>query len=345
MRKSVRFILLTLLMVVFFMPSMGFGQTSADAADVTVSLKDTASGIGKIAAVTLTGYPTATQYKILDNSGSPLTGMVDAGKDVVVLYLNPGDQCKVEIYAGDALLDSKTVSAVKAGTDTTAEPASNDSSGTDAAAAVLTEVVADVSTLNLKPGNSQLVNLTAKYSDGTDKNITAEADWASSDGSVAAVDKGLVTAAAPGSADITGTYQERTVTVKVAVASEAPTYNYNVEVYVYGNPVVFPDQKPFIDESVNRTYVPVRFVSEALGADVEWVGDEQKVKITKADKLITLTINNKEAYVNDSVLVLEAPPVIVNDRTMVPLRFVSEALGEVVGWTQLSVGGRVDIGQ
>lgn len=133
-----------------------------------------------------------------------------------------------------------------------------------------------------------------------------------------------------------------------AYALDMNNAEYSVDVYVYGEQVVFPDQKPFIDTSVNRTYVPVRFVSEALGAEVAWEQSTQTVTINKDSQQILLTIDSDKATVGpepSQIITLDAPAALVNDRTVVPLRFVSEVLGATVDWTPSSEdsNGKVDI--
>ncbi|RJX22205.1 MAG: copper amine oxidase N-terminal domain-containing protein [Desulforudis sp.] len=110
------------------------------------------------------------------------------------------------------------------------------------------------------------------------------------------------------------------------------SYNYNVSVYVKDGLVAFPDQKPFIDTKANRTYVPLRFVSEALGAEVDWDGPKQTAIVKKDGKVITMKIGSKTPTVDGKTKTLDAPAVLMNGRTMVPLRFVSEALGTKVDW-------------
>jgi len=107
----------------------------------------------------------------------------------------------------------------------------------------------------------------------------------------------------------------------------------DIQVNVNNVAVAFPDQKPFIN-SDNRTMVPVRFISERLGAKVDWIGETQTVKITQEGKLITLTIGSKIASVGSEQVTLDTSAGIVNSRTMVPLRFVSECLGAQVEWVQ-----------
>ncbi|MHB8986189.1 MAG: stalk domain-containing protein, partial [Eubacteriales bacterium] len=120
-------------------------------------------------------------------------------------------------------------------------------------------------------------------------------------------------------------------------------YAYGVKVYVNSGPVSFPDQQPFIDVYFGRTYVPLRFVSEALGAKVDWEENSQKVTISKGEKIISLQIGSKEAVSNGEELFLDTVPLLVEGRTMVPLRFISEALGVEVNWTPDGEGGRVDV--
>lgn len=97
-----------------------------------------------------------------------------------------------------------------------------------------------------------------------------------------------------------------------------------------GKPICFPDAQPGIVQ--NRTLVPVRFVSEALGAKVDWDGDNRIVTISQPGKVIKLAIDQIDVTVNDQVITLDVPAKIYFDRTFVPLRFVSEALGCKVDW-------------
>lgn len=80
------------------------------------------------------------------------------------------------------------------------------------------------------------------------------------------------------------------------------------------------------------TMVPMRGVFEALKAEVKWDGATQTVTATKGDTTIKLTIGNNYAYVNGQKVALTAEAIIVNGSTMVPLRFVAEALGAKVEW-------------
>lgn len=93
---------------------------------------------------------------------------------------------------------------------------------------------------------------------------------------------------------------------------------------------------PFIENG--RTLVPLRFIAESFGANVGWEAKEQKITITLENKTIVLWVGKKEALVNNERYYLEVPPKVIEipeiggGRTVVPLRFVSEALGAKVEW-------------
>lgn len=90
------------------------------------------------------------------------------------------------------------------------------------------------------------------------------------------------------------------------------------------------DVQPVIDNG--RTLVPLRAIFEALGAQVEWNGNTKTVSAISGDTTITLTIDQAVAYKNNDKVILEVPAKLVNERTMVPLRFVAESLGTTVSW-------------
>jgi competence protein ComEC len=84
----------------------------------------------------------------------------------------------------------------------------------------------------------------------------------------------------------------------------------------------------------DRTLVPLRAIFESLGAVVIWDDPTQTVTATKAGTEIKLTLGQAIAYKNGSPVALAVPAESINDRTMVPLRFVSEALGAQVDWDE-----------
>ncbi|MEW4371082.1 copper amine oxidase N-terminal domain-containing protein [Paenibacillus kandeliae] len=86
--------------------------------------------------------------------------------------------------------------------------------------------------------------------------------------------------------------------------------------------------------SGSRTMVPLRGVFEALNANVGWKQSTRTVTATKNGTTITLPLGSKTAVINGKNTSLDVPAKVIKGRTMVPLRFVSEALGNKVGWNK-----------
>ena len=82
----------------------------------------------------------------------------------------------------------------------------------------------------------------------------------------------------------------------------------------------------------NRTLVPLRATFEALGAYVDWNEDTQTVIATRGSTVINLTIGQDYALINGQRTTLDVPGMTLGGRTLVPLRFVGEALGATVDW-------------
>jgi len=81
-----------------------------------------------------------------------------------------------------------------------------------------------------------------------------------------------------------------------------------------------------------RTYVPVREVTELLGAEVKWNKKLQEVVLIQGDKIVKFEIGKKKVYRNDETLMMDAPAVVEDGSAFVPVRFVSEALHYNVDW-------------
>ena len=101
-----------------------------------------------------------------------------------------------------------------------------------------------------------------------------------------------------------------------------------ISVTVDGAAVDFPDQKPIIQN--DRTLVPIRFIAESLGYDVEWDFTENAAVID--DGRVKLWIGTDKAELDGELVTLDTSSVLVNDRTMVPLRAVAETLDCTVDW-------------
>lgn len=90
------------------------------------------------------------------------------------------------------------------------------------------------------------------------------------------------------------------------------------------------DVPPTIESG--RTLVPLRTIFEAMGATVNWNAASSTVTATKGSSTIILPVGSRAATVNGKNVSLDVPAKIVNSRTLVPLRFVSESLGAQVDW-------------
>lgn len=97
-----------------------------------------------------------------------------------------------------------------------------------------------------------------------------------------------------------------------------------------GEKTVMLDTAPFVENG--RTLVPFRFVGEALGAEVGWIKEEKKVVYNLSDKNISMIIGSKNMQINDKTIIMDVPAKIVNGRTVVPIRIISEQLGAEVKW-------------
>lgn len=104
-----------------------------------------------------------------------------------------------------------------------------------------------------------------------------------------------------------------------------------ISVILNGETLVFDVQPQLID---NRTMVPLRKIFEAMGAVVDWNNDTQTVTATKGNERVIATINSKNVYINGETKTLDVPPMVIDDRTLVPVRFVAEAFGANVDWNE-----------
>lgn len=103
-----------------------------------------------------------------------------------------------------------------------------------------------------------------------------------------------------------------------------------VTVTVEGKEIAF-DSAPYINAD-NRLMVPLRAIAEALGAAVGWDPRTQTVTIARPENKIIFTINSTAALVDWEARVMDTTPVIKNNRTMVPVRYVGEYFNAAVQW-------------
>ena len=106
------------------------------------------------------------------------------------------------------------------------------------------------------------------------------------------------------------------------------------EVKLNGETMDFADAPLYIDKQTGRTMVPAREIAEKMGIEVTWGHSSNQVTFRNELIDVALTIGEHEASVGGELAKLDAPAVIKNNRTMVPLRFVSESLGADIRWVE-----------
>ncbi|HHV59519.1 MAG TPA: hypothetical protein GXX49_04370 [Clostridiaceae bacterium] len=113
--------------------------------------------------------------------------------------------------------------------------------------------------------------------------------------------------------------------VQPLLAEEGP----QIRIYLDQKELTF-DQPPVIVN--NRVLVPMRAIFEAFGAAIHWDDSTKSVLAIKDNTAIYLTIGQESATLNKATIKLDVAPQIINGRTMVPLRFIGEALDADVEW-------------
>lgn len=119
----------------------------------------------------------------------------------------------------------------------------------------------------------------------------------------------------------------------IVMADDSVSVSFNVGssiININGNKVEV--EKPYV-VGTGVTLVPIRVISEAFGAKVDWNGETKTVKVACNDITIEIAIGSKTATVNGEEKELEETPELTeNGFTMIPLRFISENLGAEVGY-------------
>ncbi|WP_339182422.1 CotH kinase family protein [Paenibacillus sp. FSL R5-0701] len=110
------------------------------------------------------------------------------------------------------------------------------------------------------------------------------------------------------------------------------TTDKTITVTLDGKSITFPDQDPL--QQNGRVMVPVNAILEAMGAEVTWDKTAKTVTAVLNDQTFVLKVGSSTATVNGETLEIDAPAIIQNSRTLVPVRFISEGLGLTVDWDQ-----------
>ena len=126
-------------------------------------------------------------------------------------------------------------------------------------------------------------------------------------------------------------YRDYYVGDKEEVFSQLREKLPNNPVYVkFNDDILGFDEPPIIEDG--STLVPMRFLFEQMGADVEWDSETQTATATLDNKAVTFSIDNVNARINNKSAKMDVPARLVNGKTMVPLRFLSENMGYDVDW-------------
>ncbi|MEY9095150.1 copper amine oxidase N-terminal domain-containing protein [Paenibacillus sp. RC84] len=107
----------------------------------------------------------------------------------------------------------------------------------------------------------------------------------------------------------------------------------NPQADIDGQKTVMPAAPILIKDT---SMVPFRFLGELLGAEVTWENSTQTVTLKGNDRTVTLSVGQPEANVNGVSTVLDQPAAIVNETTLVPLRFIAESLNRNVAYDNAS---------
>ena len=109
----------------------------------------------------------------------------------------------------------------------------------------------------------------------------------------------------------------------------------SITVLLDGEAIEFDVQPQIIN---SRTMVPMRAIFTALGAQVDWVEEHRLIVAAKGANIITMMIDAPVMHIGNiesneqKTIELDSPPVIVDSRTLVPVRAISDALGVKVDW-------------
>ena len=90
------------------------------------------------------------------------------------------------------------------------------------------------------------------------------------------------------------------------------------------------DTNPVFEDG--RLLIPIRAVAEAMDFQIHWNNEEQIINILKDNTTISLSIDSNIAYINNNAVEIDIPARIINNRTFVPIRLVSETLGTEIEW-------------
>lgn len=134
------------------------------------------------------------------------------------------------------------------------------------------------------------------------------------------------------------------IPANVSYSDSKKNYNKKISIYMF-NDLIDTDVNPVIENG--RVLVPLRILTSELNIDAKWIAAENKILIKDenphANTNIELYVNNINAKVDGKNIMLDSAPKIINGRTMVPLRFISDAFDLDVKWISDESKVKIDI--
>ena len=121
----------------------------------------------------------------------------------------------------------------------------------------------------------------------------------------------------------------------ICLSFNVTCYASDIKVNIDNTNIIF-DVPPIIQN--NRTLVPMRKIFEELGCEIEWLAESKTVIATQNSKIIALQIDKSKIISTDietgitDITEIDTAPIIYNNRTLVPVRVISESLGYAVEW-------------
>lgn len=181
--------------------------------------------------------------------------------------------------------------------------------------------------MNISSGTA--LALTATLADGTKMNCTYLADWNTLNPDIAIIGMGgnppkrKIIPVRDGSTVVTAKYGGLETSIPVIITQFTVKVDGTIQVY---------EQPPLLLNG--SALCPARDILQSLGATISWDGVKQTVTASKGDTEINLTIGSPVADVNGTPVVLEQPPLLINGRTMIPVRRICETFGARIHWNE-----------
>lgn len=131
--------------------------------------------------------------------------------------------------------------------------------------------------------------------------------------------------------DVIWLYDQVPMGTTVRIINEDWYLNNTIEIFVEEKELSYSkEHAPFITQG--KTMIPLRLLAEALTYDVTWDNSDKSISISRENKFIDIQIDSKNAIVNNEAKYMDQHPILINNVTFVPLRFISEELGATVDW-------------